>query len=263
MPPLRRALPLLLGAATLLTVVLLGCGSGSGQSGSTPHDQQSRVRFFNGFIPQAGQSSTLSVTNQGAAMTGPVGISFAEFLPTHTYLSVGRSAFQPMATGAGLAGPVPAQAPIHLDGAPTAYTLALVGQAGQSGDLKPQILVIPDLPQVMAFIPDFQMALRVINLSPGLGPITLLNEQEVLNSNMTNIPYGYDPALNPYILVPTRPQLHLSLRDASHPSQDLPVAGNWTSPNLLNGHTYTLYVYGQRGNAAQPLSATIVEDAVP
>jgi hypothetical protein len=251
--------------ASLLAILLAGCGSDNG-----PNTQnENQIRTFNAFVPAAGASSTLNVASGGQSLTTGAGLQGCSFNPVSGYqaFSFANNSFSPVATGSGITGNISATgAPLTLSGNDTRYTVVVAGQSGQVGALQPQILVIPDYTPAMVTIPSGQAAVRVVNLTPGAGQVSLYNSVNggaatTIGAGTSNIGFGFTQATNGYTLVTAGTGNTLSLRDPNNPGTDLTLnGGNLSNFTFQQGHAYTVFVCGQAGNANSPLTATVVQD---
>jgi len=73
--------------------------------------------------------------------------------------------------------------------------------------------------------------------------------------------HGYSPA-NVYAAVPLTQLNNFALVDTSNTltALSLGTASNLNTFTFTSSQPYTLFVYGQQGNAANPLTATWTED---
>lgn len=251
---------------SLLTgIVLSGCGNDNGTTNGN-NATTSQVRSFNAYIPSAGNSGTLNISSGGTSLTGATGLGYGQ--TTTGYTTVNSGAFQPTATGTGVSNTLQASAGTLLTGNNSSYTLVTAGQEGQAGTFSPQLYVLPNYnSSVQQPIGTGQAAIRVVNLSPGLATTSLYttdaNEQSTLvNSGLGNVNYGYSSALNSYVNVPLTSLNNLSFQSAANPGQNLTLNGNsLNTQQFQSGRAYTIYIYGQSGNATQPLNTFISQDA--
>lgn len=247
--------------ACLFAVALFGCGS---DNNTTNGQSTSQVRVFNGFVPSAGTNGNISATSGSTSLTGSGGLGFGQFSTTPASVSSGT--FNPQVTGQAFATPLQLQTPGNL-AANNSYTLAVVGQQGQTGINAPQTLLIPNYTPAGTVIPNGQAALRVINLSPGTDPLGLYStvgagQPTLLNTSLNNINYGYNSNVNNFAFVPAGTPANLSFQSATNPGTNLPINGNSLSNiTFQSGQAYTIFTYGQPNNAAQSFNATVVQNS--
>jgi hypothetical protein len=84
----------------------------------------------------------------------------------------------------------------------------------------------------------------------------------VIGTAVGSVSYGFDAAANAYTAIAARTLTKMALVDTASPtvSLTLSASNNLNSMVLLPGQAYTLYVYGQVDNPAEPLGATWVTD---
>lgn len=266
--PLRTSLRLLrrsfvlLAAASSLAILLSGCG-GNSLSTST-----SQVRTLNVYVPTSGTAAINAATSTGITLTGiNTSLGYGQFSGGGTYALINSGPTTINVSGTGVASTLSTTytfAPNNVE-----YTLAVAGQAGQTGALAPQLIVIPNFTAGQLTIPSGSAAIRVVNLSLNADPIGLYNTlagtpANPVAVNFQSVPYGYSTvsASNAYVAVPTAQLNSFALVDTATPATALSVSSssNLTTFTFTAGQAYTLYVYGQQGNANQPFTATWAED---
>ena len=183
------------------------------------------------------------------------------------YATVSNQSFSPAATGPGTTSPIVFQVPFTLLGNSTAYTIIGAGQSGQAGTLLPQLIATRNYTPDQLALPVGSVAIRVINLSLNSNPIGLFTTtggvpSAAIATSVASVAYGFDATTNAYAAVTTDQLTNMALVDTTSPTIALTLssASNLNSIALLSGQAYTLYVYGQPSNAAQPLGATWVLD---
>jgi hypothetical protein len=250
----------LLVSAALIGTALSGCG-GNNAATATTH-----IRTLNVYLASAGVDGSLNIaTTNGSPLTAvgtPLG--FGQFAIGGQYTLLNSGTITIAATGTSLATPITLTS--TFAGNNTAYTLAAIGQEGQTGTFVPQLISIPNFVANQIVIPSGDAAIRVVNLSLNTNPIGLYNTvggvpNSVVATATTNIAYGYSAA-NVYAAVPTTQLNNFALVDTSNTLTALSLA---TSTNLNTftftaGQAYTLFVFGQQGNATDSFNATWVED---
>lgn len=242
----------LMGSIFGVATAIVGCSSAG-----TPvvSNNLALVKGFNAYVPATGADATLAVT------TGSASIGSLAFGAIGGNISVAAGSFTASATGAGAAAPLALAAPATLGGNNSPYVVAAVGQAGQSGALAPQLLVIPNYTTALFPIPVGQNAVRVVNLSLNPNPLGLYHTLGAavttpVATGLDSLSFGYSAA-NGYVLVNTVQLRDFAIVDATAPTVPLALDGssNLGSMVIQTAQAYTLYIYGQPGNAAQPLSA--------
>ena len=113
------------------------------------------------------------------------------------YTVLNSGAISIAATGTSLATPITLTS--TFAGNNTAYTLAAIGQAGQTGTFAPQLISIPNFVANQIVLLSGEAAIRVVNLSLNTNPIGLYNAisgvpSTVVATGTTNIAYGYSSA---------------------------------------------------------------------
>lgn len=234
-------------------VALAGCSGSS--STDTVINNLALVKALNAYIPAAGVDGTLTFST-GSASFGTLG-----FGGLGASISVTAGAFTASATGASITTPLATPANITLGPNNSPYVLAAGGAAGQTGALAPQLFVIPNYVNTQFTIPVAQDAIRVVNLSLNANPIGLYQMSGATVgsavSSFGSVGYGYSQTNNPYVLINTVSLGNFVLVDSTNPSVPLTLSvnSNLTTQPLQTAQAYTLYIYGQPGNPAQPLTA--------
>ena len=246
-------------------LVIAGLTSLPGCGGDITNDI--RFRTFNAFIPATGVDGSLSFISGTTSLTGGTAVAFAQMGNGGRYSTVSNQSFNPAASGPGTTSSIVFQVPFTLLGNSTAYTIAAIGQSGQAGTLLPQLIATRNFTPVQLALAVGNVAIRVINLSLNPNPIGLYTATSgvpsaALASGVGSVAYGYDVAANAYISVATSQVANLALIDTTATTTALTFSSgsNLNSLVLLSGQAYTLYIYGQPGNAAQPLGAIWVLD---
>ncbi len=258
---LLRRMPFLgaLSAALGLALLLTGCGTGSGTSNA------SLVRTLNAYIPAAGTNGSLAFVGNSVSLTGTY-LGFGQIGNGGTYVVVSSGAFTASASGPTVTTPIQL-AGQTLSGNNAAYTLVSAGEAGQTGTLVPQLLLIPNYTANQISLPTGDVAIRVVNLALNANPIGLFATNNsvpsaALTTGVGSIAYGYSSAANPYVAVATTQLTNMALVDVTQPQTalSLSLTSNLNTFTFTAGQAYTLYVIGQPGNNAAPLSALWVLD---
>lgn len=245
-----------IGASALIIAAgLQGCGGVS--------SQEVRTRTLNLFVPATGADPTLNFSIGNVPMTGSSAVAFGQFGNGGRYVGSDVQPFAPTAAGPGALTPLTLVSNTGLAGFGATYTLVAVGQGAQTGTLIPQLLMIPNFTPDLLNLAPTSAAIRVINLSLNPNPIGLYSTTSGIPSaavaaDVGSVAYGYSSTTNAYVLVATNKLTNLALVDTTKPTVALTLApgSNLNSVALLAGQAYTLYIYGQPSNAAQPLGAT-------
>ncbi len=237
---------------------VVGCSSAST---TTVTNNLALVKGFNAYIPATGVDGTVTFT------TGSASLGAVAFGGVGANISVNAGAFTATATGTGIATPLALSVAPTLGPNNSPYVLAAVGQSGQSGALAPQLLMIPNYTTALFTIPVAQDAIRVVNLSLNPNPIGLYRTSggvvgSPLAAALGSVAYGYDGVANAYTLVNTVNLNNFALVDTTAPTTPLSLdaSSNLSTQVLQTAQAYTLYIYGQPGNATQPLTAKWVLD---
>jgi hypothetical protein len=243
-------------------LVLTGCGSDGGGNGGQL--QLSQVRTFNAYQGDPTDSGPLFVGNGSTTLTGQNGLLFGQFSPSAGFSTVAAGSFNGTGTGAGITTPISSQTPINFN-ANQSYTLAVMGQQNGVGANAPQIVAIPDFNPATTTIPTGQAAVRIVNLSPTAGNLSVFNSNAGAGataiSGLTNVGTGFNALTNQYVFVPVNSTRDLSLRTTANPLQDVTLSGsNLTNFRVQAGEAYTIYTYGSPGNTNFPLGANIATD---
>lgn len=253
--------PLRIVTGALILAVLIGCGGSS--------EDQSLVRALNAYVPATGADPTVSLT-ANSTLVDPNGIAFGQFANAGAFTTIPSGVLTAQGTGPGVAGTLQLANATALFGNRASYMIVATGQAGQTGARAPQLLVLPDFGITTLALTSTTSAIRVVNLSlnpRSIGLYTTTNgvPSGALATAFASVAYGYDTSstrLNSYISVTTSLLTGLALVDTSAPTVKLTLSStsNLTSFTFQPGRAYTLYIYGQPGNTAQPLGATWVQD---
>ena len=256
--PIQASAVFSLAAVIGLGLLLIGCGNGNTVTGT------SMVRVFNAYIPAAGSDATVTVTSNSTSLTGAANAPFGQLANGGTYVSRPSGKFIASAQPAG------ASAAFQFQHEPTLiagdfYTVVAAGQAGQTGTLVPRLITIPHNSTSISPIPSGDVAVRVVNLSLNPNAVSLYTSTSgtlvPLDPIVTNIPYGYNSQTNTYVFLPAAKPANLALVDnATQNVLTLSDPAAITTNTFTAGQAYTLFVYGQPGNSAQPLGATWVAD---
>ncbi len=245
-----------------LGMLFAGCGLGGSSSSSS-----SRVRTLNAYIPANGVSNAISVSAGSTALTNGISLSFGQFSNGGGYVSTPSGAFSPIATGTGIPTSITPLTPTTLNGNNAAYSIIVAGEIGQTGALTPQIFVLPNYTTDVIAIPSGSAAVRVVNVSLVPNPIGVYNTSSgapvsVLNPNFTSVSYGYSAAANGYSIVPLSQLANFAIVDSTATGTALSLSNTSTLNNyiFISGQAYTLYVFGQPGNSAEPLTASWYSD---
>lgn len=243
-----------------LLALLAGCGNFDSVA-------QSRVRALNTYVPAAGTDGSMNITNAGQILNSGTPLGFGQFANGGSYISVPSGVFNPAATGTTTAFTLQFSSPPTLNTGNTAYTLAAAGEAGQTGTLVPQLVLLPDYTPDMLAISTGSVAVRVVNFTENPNPIGLYATTggvptTALLPALGSIPYGYTSTTNAYVNVATTQLASLALVDTTAPTTALSLSttSNLNTFAFAPGQAYTLYIYGQPGNLTQPLGATWVQD---
>ena len=249
-------------AVAALTFGLTGCGgdsNGINPLGNIPATTTSRVRSFNGLLGVSGNT--------------PVDITSAGY--TQQSLALGTASKYVTATSAqvtgataGAGGQTLAQNTLKLS-AGTNYTLAAIGQIGQTGGpYVPQVIAIDD--KIPANLPPDKVAVRTLNLSPsasipsvyvtGVSPDVQAGAEVIF---IASDPYGYNGTqIQPNIntnnyVIQTAGVYTILIRDNN---RNLLLQLN--NVNLAGSLPYTLFIYGSNEpGSTQPLAAQFVLDS--
>jgi hypothetical protein len=247
----------------IFAVCMVGCAILCGCGGDISNEI--RVRSFNAFIPPPGVDASLSFTAGTTSLTGGTAVAFGQM--SHGYATVSNQSFTPVATGPGTTSSIVFQVPFTLLGNSTAYTLAATGQAGQAGTFLPQLIATRNYTPDQLALPVGSVAIRVINLSLNPHPIGLYSTTNgvptaTIATAVASVAYGYDIAANAYTAVAADQLTKMALVDTTNTSAALTLSAgsNLNDIVLFAGQAYSLYIYGQPLNSAQPLGATWVLD---
>ncbi len=253
-----RSLALLLATAVLGTV-LSGCGGST--TSTTTH-----IRTLNAYIASAGVDGSLTISTSAGSPLTAVGtpLGFGQFAIGGGYTILNSGTITITASGTSLATPISLTS--TYAGNNTQYTLAAIGQEGQVGTFVPQLISIPNFVANQMVIPSGDAAIRVVNLSLNTNPIGLYNTvagvpNAIVATGTSNIAYGYSAA-NAYVNVPTTQLSNFAIIDTSNVTTALSLSSstNLNTFTFTSGQAYTLFVFGQPGNATDPLNAIWVED---
>lgn len=242
-------------AFVAFTALVAGCGGGSS-------DDRPQIRAFNAFLPPAGTSGPITVTANGAPIASNV--QFGTFVPGIGFVRVPAGAFNPSVTGTGIANSITFPAPPNVS-ADNQYYVITAGQAGQIGALAPQLFLAPIYNCTANPVPAGSVALRIVNLAPGLGPTSLFStvggNTNLVNVGLSNRDFGFDLVTNGFVFVPVNSLTTLSLQTALNPGVNLNLTNsNLTTTNFVSGHAYTIFVIGLAGDPNEPLTAVVVQD---
>src|ERR1051325_8298687 len=202
--------------AATMTIALFGCG-GRDENNTVPTAQ---VRTLNAFVPAPGASSTILVASNGTALTGTTGVGFGQIANNGTFVTVPSGTFTPVATGSGLPSPIAFTTPPTLT-SNASYTLVATGQAGATGTMAPQFLLIPNPTSSQLTIPSGSTAIRVVNLSGNTNPVGLFNTDTsgvptaAVNTGVSNVPFGFNATTNSFVTVPTTQLSNLGIVDVN------------------------------------------------
>jgi hypothetical protein len=246
-------------AACGLLTLLAGCGLLN--TGSSSRGQ---IRSFNAYVPASGNSAAVTIVDGNTALTGGATVGFGQFANAGSYVNAPSGTFTPVATGPGVTGSIQLQTTITSN---TAYTLVAAGEAGQTGTLVPQLFVIPNYVNGQLVLPTGTVAVRVVNVSLNPNPIGLYYANggvpiNAVYSSVGSVAYGYSSAANGYFISTPAQLTSFVLIDTTAPTVPLSITGSNTLNNFsfTAGQAYTLYVFGQPGNTAEPLSAIWAQD---
>ncbi|HLK58271.1 MAG TPA: hypothetical protein VKU00_17020 [Chthonomonadaceae bacterium] len=252
--PLLAALLIAISSALLLT----GCGNGTSTA------NQTLVRSIIAYVPAPGADGSLTLIGNNTFLTGG-NVGFGQVANGGGYISITSGPFSATASGPTVTTPIALNGQT-LSGNNTAYTLIAVGEAGQTGTFVPQLLLIPNFAGSPA-IPTGDAAIRVVNVSLNPNNIGLYATSSgapsaVLTAGLNSIPYGYSAATNAYVYIPTAQLTNMALVDVTntHTALSLSSASNLNTSTFTPGQAYTLYIIGQPGNSAEPLTALWVVD---
>ena len=262
----RRAA--LLSLCALVSVFALSSGCSDGGSTVTVANQ-TLVRSLNAYVPPSGtpNNTGIMITGSGQTITGTDSLGFGQFFQSGSYYGVSSGAFAPQATGTGISTPLTLPTAATLAGNDAAYAVVAAGEAGQTGTLAPQLFLVPNFTEGQIAIPSNASAIRVVNFSVNPNPIGLYatsssTPSTPISASVASVAYGYSSATNGYVAVPTSQLKNLALVDTTAPQTTLSLSGGsgLNSTSFQSGVAYTLYIFGQSGNSAEPLGATWVVD---
>ncbi len=254
------------GILTSLALMGLVFGCGSNGPGGPPF---AKVRTFNAYIPASGAAPTLTFTSGTTTLGNAVG--FSQFGNSGNYTTVPSGSFTATATGPGAPTPLQFTSSQSLESNNTTYTLIAAGEAGRSGALAPQLMVVQDNLGQFLNAPAQDAVIRVLNLSANPNPIGLYStsngvpttpvKSDVVNSDFGNIAYGVSTS-TVILSVPVSQLTNLAIVDATQANPKTVLANVPAFPGQPL-RAFTLYVTGQPGNQAEPMTATWVQDYPP
>lgn len=247
----------------LLAVSLAGCGGGSlTQIGTNPNDSN-QVRVFNAFNGASIANSAIDVVQRDAKLNAQP-LQFGQstdYVKVASGLNVNTSA-----RFAGTQNNVVPSKQITMN-RNFYYTLAVVGVIGQLGDNIPQIVsYIDNIPVVQGTV---NAALRVINLSPNAGLVSIYNTSgnpptplpiagaQNIGFKKTSTGTGFD-----YVVVPGTTNTPYNLSVRSNVGSVITTKSDLSKVRLDPGHSYTLFLVGQvNAPASRPaFDAILVQD---
>lgn len=262
---LRSGVPALAGAIG----ALYGCGSGSATPGTgNSVISTDGVRALNAYVSLPGGDGSLSFTVAGISLSGsgaaPAPTTIASGTYTQRYSvpvgSVSCSAFS--ANTQPITGTFVLQTTTPYFSNLT-YTLAAAGKAGQTGEYRPTLFMIPEVAENIVPGGDF-VAIRMVNLSPGLRNFGLFNAADGMPTTSWPAPrdvvsatYGFSPGRNAFYAGPTPQHGSFALVDLADPltAVSLDPTSNLNTVYFRAGFSYTLFIVGESGNSAFPLAA--------
>ncbi len=243
---------------------LLSAGCGSGVSTAS----QTLIKSVNAYVPASGADGSLvffanttyltglnlafgTVGNSGGFVSIPSGVysltcSTLNTNPNKVVLSLPNQTFA---------------------GNNTAYTVIAAGQAGQTGTLQPQTLVLKDYVANQITLPSSTVAVRIVNLSLNPNPVGLYdttsnNPTTAVASTTGSVPYYVGSVPTGYVAIPTASLINMAIVDSTAPKAALALSSgsNLNTNTLIAGDAYTLYIYGVPSSGSTPLGATWVQD---
>lgn len=253
------ALTLLSIAAAGIWFAGLGCSSG----GSTT--SQTLVKSINAYVPQAGVANSLTLFAGSIYLGAEIG--FGQVGSSGGYASIPSGSYTLYASVPGTTGVLATLNGQTFSGNNTAYTVIGAGQSGQSGALAPQIIVMPNYLNNQLTLPSGSAAIRVVNVSLNTHPVGLYSTSSgvptsAVAAGAASVSYGYSAGSNAYEAVPTGTLTSMAVVDSTAPGVALALSSttNLNTTTFAGGNAYTLIIYGQPGNAAQPFGCTWVQD---
>ena len=240
----------------VFAALVAGCGGGNN------NDQRPQIRTFNAFVPAAGTAGPVAVTVNGTVIASNV--QFGTFVPSNGFIRVNNGVFNPSVSGTGIVNPIQFAIPPNVSNN-TQYFLVTAGQEGAIGPLAPQLFLLPVYNCNTNPVPAGQVAVRVVNLAPGLGATSLFTTSNgnttLVNATLSNLDFGFNAVTNGFVFVPVGSLANLSLQTAANPGTNLVLTNsNLTTTNFIPGHAYTIFIVGTSGNVNQPLTAVVVQD---
>lgn len=244
-----------------IPIVAIGCGGGTAQVTQNPN-QNSAARGFNGLI---GNASGLTFAT-GGIQIGPSAVTFGT-----------GTAYQTVKAAAAAGNGVVVAATIPGQNTPIAshnfymsrgfyYTYVAYGQVG-SNTFGPNIIQLDDTVPTTQ-INSANVAVRVLNLSPDAGPVSLYNSQTNTPiaglTNVQNPNVGETSSFTPAyeVLAEVQGQT-LTFKVVNSGGQQLTTASTTlgTSTTFVAGNSYSIFLIGSVATgAAQPFDAIVVQD---
>ncbi len=254
----RRSLPVVLLLALSFVLCLTGCSNGDSSANS------SLIRTINAYIPASGADGSLTFIGNSIFLTGG-NLGFGQVANGGGYISIPSGSLSASASGPTVTTAITLTGTLSGNG--TAYTLLGAGEAGQTGTLAPQLVLIPNYTANQIALPAGDAAVRVVNLSLNPNPVGLYSTSSgapsaALATGLGSVSYGYSSVNNAYVAVPTAQLANLALVDttSTHTAFSLSSTSNLNTFTFVAGQAYTLYVIGQPGNSNEPLGVLWVVD---
>ena len=263
-------------AALFLGAAMSGCGNGN--SIGPGANSLSRVRLVSALL---NCNSNVDFTQTGTTLpispSGGLAYRDVTSTPTSPYSSVragigiNYSVF-PTGTTTGAIATANVTLSPHDDSSTNSdgtYTLIATGICGTgTGFNAPNLIrLIDSYPTTFTGPTANTAAIRVVNLSPDAGNISLFSNGALLNGTdalgVSNVPYAvgtgftgshYDGG------IVTNSPLNLTIRNSANGI--LTTATNTSAVSLTSNHAYTLFVFGQvtPGATGKPLDVKLVQD---
>lgn len=263
-------------AALFLGAAISGCGNGN--SIGPGANSLSRVRLVSALL---NCNSSVDFTQTGTTLpispSGGLAYKDVTSTPTSPYSSVRAGigisySVYPTGTTTGAIATANVTLSPHDDTASNSdgtYTLIATGICGTGTGFNAPNLVrlIDSYPTTFTGATANTAAIRVVNLSPDAGNISLFSNGALLNGTdaigVSNVPYAvgtgfagshYDGG------IVTNSPLNLTIRNSANGI--LTTATNTSAVTLTSNHAYTLFVFGQvtPGATGKPLDVKLVQD---
>lgn len=243
---------------------LLSAGCGSGVSTAS----QTLIKSVNAYVPASGADGSLVFFANTTYLTG-LNLAFGTVGNSGGFVSIPSGVYSLTCSSLNTN---PNKVVLSLPnqtfaGNNTAYTVVATGQAGQTGTLKPQTLVLPDYYANQITLPSGTVAVRIVNLSLNPNPVGLYgtasgNPTSAVVTSAASIAYGYSSSVNTYVAIPTSSLVNMAIVDSTAPKASLALSSgsNLNTNSLIAGDAYTLYIYGVPSSGSTPFGATWVQD---